>query len=79
MPALRHKKCHATMYLRDMKGLAFGNLLTLRRNVFFSRLPRRAPQHLSGIARRGAAGKIEERRVGKECLRLCRSRWSPSH
>ena len=26
-------------------------------------------------------GKIrsEERRVGKECLRLCRSRWSPYH
>jgi hypothetical protein len=23
--------------------------------------------------------KIEERRVGKECLRLCRSRWSPYH
>ena len=22
---------------------------------------------------------IEERRVGKECLRLCRSRWSPDH
>ena len=22
---------------------------------------------------------IEERRVGKECLRLCRSRWSPYH
>mgnify|MGYP006920978429 CR=1 FL=1 len=21
----------------------------------------------------------EERRVGKECLRLCRSRWSPHH
>ena len=21
----------------------------------------------------------EERRVGKECLRLCRSRWSPYH
>ena len=21
----------------------------------------------------------EERRVGKECLRLCRSRWSPDH
>ena len=34
----------------------------------------------------GAAGKVfkvearsEERRVGKECLRLCRSRWSPYH
>lgn len=22
---------------------------------------------------------IEERRVGKECRRLCRSRWSPYH
>ena len=21
----------------------------------------------------------EERRVGKECVRLCRSRWSPYH
>ena len=27
----------------------------------------------AGIAR------SEERRVGKECLRLCRSRWSPYH
>ena len=27
----------------------------------------------------GGAGRSEERRVGKECLRLCRSRWSPYH
>ena len=26
-----------------------------------------------------AARRSEERRVGKECLRLCRSRWSPYH
>ena len=26
-----------------------------------------------------AAGRSEERRVGKECLRQCRSRWSPYH
>ena len=26
-----------------------------------------------------ALQQIEERRVGKECLRLCRSRWSPYH
>ena len=26
-----------------------------------------------------AIGRSEERRVGKECLRLCRSRWSPYH
>ena len=25
------------------------------------------------------AMRSEERRVGKECLRLCRSRWSPYH
>ena len=27
----------------------------------------------------GLAPRSEERRVGKECLRLCRSRWSPYH
>ena len=26
-----------------------------------------------------ALGGSEERRVGKECVRLCRSRWSPYH
>src|SRR3546814_13070693 len=26
-----------------------------------------------------AAGRSEERRVGKECVSTCRSRWSPSH
>ena len=25
------------------------------------------------------SARSEERRVGKECLRLCRSRWSPYH
>ena len=27
----------------------------------------------------GFGGRSEERRVGKECSRLCRSRWSPYH
>ena len=27
----------------------------------------------------GNCARSEERRVGKECLRLCRSRWSPYH
>ena len=27
----------------------------------------------------GAPGRSEERRVGKECATLCRSRWSPYH
>jgi peptide/nickel transport system permease protein len=28
---------------------------------------------------RATLGRSEERRVGKECRRLCRSRWSPYH
>ena len=27
----------------------------------------------------GATGETEERRVGKECASMCRSRWSPYH
>src|SRR3546814_14310708 len=27
----------------------------------------------------GKAGRSEERRVGKECVSTCRSRWSPYH
>src|SRR3546814_165670 len=27
----------------------------------------------------GAEGRSEERRVGKECVSTCRSRWSPYH
>jgi hypothetical protein len=30
-------------------------------------------------ARGVAIRRSEERRVGKECRRLCRSRWSPYH
>src|SRR3546814_18124818 len=31
------------------------------------------------MAGRGAVGRSEERRVGKECVSTCRSRWSPYH
>src|SRR3546814_17916491 len=43
---------------------------------------------LSGVAREfdrlvqtlnRSAQRSEERRVGKECVRTCRSRWSPDH
>ena len=33
----------------------------------------------SGGGTRKGPQRSEERRVGKECLRLCRSRWSPYH
>ena len=34
---------------------------------------------LEGGSGRATVERSEERRVGKECLRLCRSRWSPYH
>src|SRR3546814_2404624 len=33
----------------------------------------------SAVAAGAAAQRSEERRVGKECVRTCRSRWSPYH
>src|SRR3546814_3595496 len=39
------------------------------------------PRYSSIIAtaRAAVAGRSEERRVGKECVSTCRSRWSPYH
>src|SRR3546814_18794580 len=31
------------------------------------------------VADPATVGRSEERRVGKECVRKCRSRWSPTH
>ena len=39
----------------------------------------RSPRRSRRTARLPLAPRSEERRVGKECLRLCRSRWSPYH
>ena len=37
------------------------------------------PKKYPSGQRTRSLGRSEERRVGKECLRLCRSRWSPYH
>src|SRR3546814_15515510 len=34
---------------------------------------------LDGLVEQLKAHRSEERRVGKECVSTCRSRWSPSH
>ena len=31
------------------------------------------------VCAQGGINRSEERRVGKECISLCRSRWSPYH
>src|SRR3546814_12569351 len=38
-----------------------------------------AGQPTLAILPTGAGKRSEERRVGKECVRTCRSRWSPYH
>src|SRR3546814_15098583 len=37
------------------------------------------PRHMSDTALEVFLGRSEERRVGKECVSTCRSRWSPYH
>src|SRR3546814_12131353 len=37
------------------------------------------PRALEHAAHRVCATRSEERRVGKECVSTCRSRWSPYH
>src|SRR3546814_1474972 len=36
-------------------------------------------RHVRHFLDRGKAFRSEERRVGKECVSTCRSRWSPYH
>src|SRR3546814_16690397 len=45
----------------------------------FADLVRPAGVVQDALGRRGLAGRSEERRVGKECVSTCRSRWSPYH
>src|SRR3546814_19076884 len=46
------------------------------------RLPAATPTHAAAVFQRAEEGvtkRSEERRVGKECVSTCRSRWSPYH
>ena len=36
-------------------------------------------RNVQALKKEVTIARSEERRVGKECLRLCRSRWSPYH
>ena len=38
-----------------------------------------APRPIGWIGSCDKEGRSEERRVGKECTSVCRSRWSPYH
>ena len=69
--------------LVSVKKLAFS--VDLFEPFAIAVIPRRTLRHLVevGVAEKGQSCRpavgSEERRVGKECSELCRSRWSPYH
>ena len=62
------------LYARDVNG----NEGLLHNSAVLSNEPN-ADLSRYNITVTGTNARSEERRVGKECLRLCRSRWSPYH
>ena len=64
-----------------MNAIAADMCTNARRVVRKSWIPKVKPLMAEGDAYTTFISytRSEERRVGKECLRLCRSRWSPYH
>src|SRR3546814_9182837 len=60
---------------RAAAPVAARHLLWRRRLLYGGGGSRRVRQHGVGLP----DGRSEERRVGKECVSTCRSRWSPYH
>src|SRR3546814_3977399 len=54
-------------------------LLALRSGTSLCKLGLELGRQLASIARLKLRVRSEERRVGKECVSTCRSRWSPYH
>src|SRR3546814_13344640 len=54
-----------------------GRVGVLRRHVHDAEAGQRRERDTDPLGRRD--GRSEERRVGKECVSTCRSRWSPYH
>src|SRR3546814_10478376 len=70
----------------DLAGMAGGSLAAAlaRAGLTVAVIDRESPAAMieAGFDGRTSAiahGRSEERRVGKECVRTCRSRWSPYH
>src|SRR3546814_15255836 len=62
-------------FKRIVSGMSIFSLLAIPFFIFGGELMLRG-----GIATRLIAlARSEERRVGKECVSTCRSRWSPTH
>src|SRR3546814_16372045 len=72
---LRNDKQLLPLAQRKIKSIAvIGPLANAERDTLGPWVfPQNRPQAISVLAR------SEERRVGKECVSTCRSRWSPDH
>src|SRR3546814_15250965 len=67
---------YSTEHSADTAGvLAFTTLAMIPALLLFLTMQRRIVSGLQGAVK----GRSEERRVGKECVSTCRSRWSPYH
>src|SRR3546814_18922580 len=71
--------CVQPKSLAQREQTLFGSYLGLWARPF--RAPDGTEQHGIGSAAcgEGVVRRSEERRVGKECVSTCRSRWSPDH
>src|SRR3546814_3985516 len=67
----------------DLRGEVVGQKLCVEQHKAATDQPRHQmhKSHFAGIAHAAehAFARSEERRVGKECVSTCRSRWSPYH
>src|SRR3546814_6270853 len=68
---------------RDMRALVVGTVLGYSLGAWaqagYRHQHRQSKTGFSGILRPGQPFRSEERRVGKECISTCKSRWSPYH
>src|SRR3546814_3751332 len=69
------ERVHVTDYTRRIVELPPGG----RRGFIRRASTQRSPDHGACARLRKHQRRSEERRVGKECVSTCRSRWSPYH
>ena len=68
------------MYINILQTLVMAAVIYFIACWLLSRLAEWLPERMQQrTAAPAEPERSEERRVGKECLRLCRSRWSPYH
>src|SRR3546814_5589382 len=72
----RHTRCALVTGVQTCALPIYNKART--QNCWTNRNDRKAAQDRYA-ARKHYAGRSEERRVGKECVSTCRSRWSPYH